>query len=202
MIQMEYTHFQSINCASSLLNLEGKGHNHGANEACFEKRKDHLSYFNLLLPPIAPLVSCLMLGNLIRESGVIDRIADTIGGVFLDVITVFIAVAIGSTMSAASFVNIQTLEIVILGLVAFCTGTIGGILTGRVMCWMSKGKINSLIGSAGIAAVPMAARVSHMVGIQANRNSFLIMHAMGPNLAGVLGTAVAGGIMLTLLGVR
>lgn len=155
-----------------------------------------------LLPPIAPLISCLMLGNLIKESGVLDRIANTIGGVFLDVITVFIAVAIGSTMSAENFFNLKTLEIVALGLIAFCTGTAGGILAARVMCRLSKGKINPLIGSAGIAAVPMAARVSHTVGVEANPFNFLIMHAMGPNVAGVLGTAVAGGIMLTLLGVH
>lgn len=157
---------------------------------------------NTLLPPIAPLMSCLMLGNLIRESGVMERIADTIGGAFLDVVTVFIAVAIGSTMSAENFFNVKTFEIVLLGLVAFCTGTAGGILWARLMCRLSKGKINPLIGSAGIAAVPMAARVSHMVGVEANPFNFLVMHAMGPNVAGVLGTAVAGGIMLTLLGVH
>jgi oxaloacetate decarboxylase beta subunit len=157
---------------------------------------------NTFLPPIAPLMSCLMLGNLIRESGVMERIADTIGGAFLDVVTVFIAVAIGSTMSAENFFNFKTFEIVLLGLVAFCTGTAGGILWARLMCRLSKGKINPLIGSAGIAAVPMAARVSHTVGVEANPFNFLIMHAMGPNVAGVLGTAVAGGIMLTLLGVR
>lgn len=157
---------------------------------------------NTLLPPIAPLISCLMLGNLIRECGVLERISHTIGGVFLDVVTVFIAVAIGSTMSAENFVNIKTLEIVVLGLIAFCTGTAGGLLWARLMCKLSKGKINPLIGSAGIAAVPMAARVSHVVGIEANPYNFLIMHAMGPNVAGVLGTAVAGGIMLTLLGVH
>jgi sodium ion-translocating decarboxylase, beta subunit len=154
-----------------------------------------------LLPPIAPLISCLMLGNLIRECGVMDRVSNTIGGVFLDIITVFIAVAIGSTMSAENFVNIQTLKIVTLGLVAFAGGTASGVLWARLMCKVSGGKINPLIGSAGIAAVPMAARVSHMVGIQYNKRNNLIMHAMGPNLAGVLGTAVAGGIMLTLLGV-
>ncbi|OAT85286.1 sodium ion-translocating decarboxylase subunit beta [Desulfotomaculum copahuensis] len=157
---------------------------------------------NSLLPPIAPLISCLMLGNLIRESGVIERIADTLGGVFLDIVTVFIAVAIGSTMSAQNFVNLKTLEIVVLGLIAFCTGTAGGLLAARIMCKLSGGKINPLIGSAGIAAVPMAARVSHTVGIEDNPYNFLIMYAMGPNLAGVLGTAVAGGIMLTLLGVH
>ncbi len=155
----------------------------------------------VLLPPIAPLVSCLMLGNMVRESGIMHRVADTLGGQFLDIITVFIATAIGTTMNAENFVNVETLEIVTLGLIAFATGTASGLLWGRMMCWMSKGKINPLIGSAGIAAVPMAARVSHVVGHQANKRSFLIMHAMGPNLAGVLGTAVAGGIMLTLLGV-
>lgn len=155
----------------------------------------------VLLPPIAPLISCLMLGNLIRESGVMDRVASTISEVFLDIITVFIAVAIGSTMSAENFVNLQTLKIVALGLIAFCTGSASGILWARLMCKLSKGKINPLIGSAGIAAVPMAARVSHTVGLQYNKRNYLIMHAMGPNLAGVLGTAVAGGIMLTLLGV-
>ncbi len=155
----------------------------------------------VLLPPIAPLISCLMLGNMVRESGIMQRVADTLGGQFLDIVTVFIATAIGTTMSAENFVNIKTLEIVVLGLIAFATGTASGLLWGRMMCWMSRGKINPLIGSAGIAAVPMAARVSHVVGNQANKRSFLIMHAMGPNLAGVLGTAVAGGIMLTLLGV-
>lgn len=154
---------------------------------------------NALLPPIAPLMSCLMLGNLLRESRVVKRIADTISGVFLDIVTVFIATAIGSTMSAENFVNTKTLVIVTLGLIAFLTGTMGGLLAARVMCWASKGKINPLIGSAGIAAVPMAARVSHTVGNKANPESFLIMHAMGPNVAGVLGTAVAGGIMITLL---
>jgi len=155
----------------------------------------------ILLPPIAPLISCLMLGNLIRECGVMERVSFTIGGVFLDIITVFIAVAIGSTMSAENFVNVQTLKIVVLGLIAFCCGSASGVLWARLMCKMSGGKINPLIGSAGIAAVPMAARVSHNVGLQYNKRNYLIMHAMGPNLAGVLGTAVAGGIMLTLLGV-
>lgn len=154
---------------------------------------------NILLPPIAPLMSCLMLGNLLKESGVVKRIADNIGNVFLDIITVFIAVAIGSTMSAENFVNVKTLIIVTLGLIAFLTGTMGGLLAARIMCWLSKGKINPLIGSAGIAAVPMAARVSHVVANKENPHSFLIMHAMGPNVAGVLGTAVAGGIMITLI---
>jgi oxaloacetate decarboxylase beta subunit len=152
-----------------------------------------------LLPPIAPLIACLMLGNLIRECGVMQRQATTIGGVFLDIITVFIAVAIGSTMSATNFWNFQTLEIVVLGLFAFCIGTCSGLLFARLMCKISKGKINPLIGSAGIAAVPMAARVSHNVGLKANKRNYLVMHAMGPNLAGVLGTATAGAILITLL---
>jgi sodium ion-translocating decarboxylase beta subunit len=156
----------------------------------------------ILLPPIAPLISCLMLGNLIRECGVMERVSVTIGSVFLDIVTVFIAVAIGSTMSATNFANVQTLKIVLLGLLAFCVGSASGLLWARLMCKVSGGKINPLIGSAGIAAVPMAARVSHNVGIQYNKRNYLIMHAMGPNLAGVLGTAVAGGIMLTLLGVK
>ncbi len=153
----------------------------------------------ILLPPIAPLIACLMLGNLIKECLVMERQSATIGGVFLDIVTVFIAVAIGSTMSATNFVNLKTLEIVILGLIAFCTGTASGLLFARLMCWFSKGKINPLIGSAGIAAVPMAARVSHTEGLRANKRNYLVMHAMGPNLAGVLGTATAGAILITLL---
>ena len=156
----------------------------------------------ILLPPIAPLISCLMLGNLIRECGVMARVSHTLGGTFLDIITTFIAVAIGSTMNATNFASIQTLQIVVLGLIAFMTGSASGLLFARLMCFVTKGQINPLIGSAGIAAVPMAARVSHNVGIQYNKRNFLIMHAMGPNLAGVLGTAVAGGIMLTVLGVK
>lgn len=156
----------------------------------------------VLLPPIAPLISCLMLGNLIRESDVMHRVMATLGEPFLDIITTFIAVAIGSTMTAENFANIQTVQIVCLGLIAFMTGSASGLLWARFMCFVTKGKINPLIGSAGIAAVPMAARVSHNVGIVYNKRNFLIMHAMGPNLAGVLGTAVAGGIMLTLLGVK
>lgn len=155
----------------------------------------------ILLPPIAPLISCLMLGNMIRESGVMERVANTISGAFLDIVTVLIAVAIGTAMSAENFVNADTLKIFVLGLIAFAFGTASGLLWARFMCWVTKGKINPLIGSAGIAAVPLAARVSHNVGMEANKHSYLIMHAMGPNLAGVLGTAVAGGIMLTLLGV-
>lgn len=156
----------------------------------------------ILLPPIAPLISCLMLGNLIRECGVMERVSSTLGETFLDVITTFIAVAIGSTMNATNFANVQTVQIVCLGLIAFVAGSASGLLWARFMCFVTKGKINPLIGSAGIAAVPMAARVSHNVGLLYNKRNYLIMHAMGPNLAGVLGTAVAGGIMLTVLGVK
>jgi len=153
----------------------------------------------ILLPPIAPLISCLMLGNLIKECDVMNRVSSTLGEPFLDIVTTFIAIAIGSTMTAANFANIQTLQIVGLGLIAFMTGTASGLIFARLMCHVTKGKINPLIGSAGIAAVPMAARVSHNIGLQYNKRNYLIMHAMGPNLAGVLGTAVAGGIMLTVL---
>ncbi|MEI8215763.1 MAG: sodium ion-translocating decarboxylase subunit beta [Eubacteriales bacterium] len=156
----------------------------------------------ILLPPIAPLISCLMLGNLIKECDVMNRVSATLGEPFLDIVTTFIAIAIGSTMTAANFANAQTIEIVILGLIAFMTGSASGLLFARLMCFATKGRINPLIGSAGIAAVPMAARVSHNEGIKWNKRNYLIMHAMGPNLAGVLGTAVAGGIMLTVLGVK
>jgi carboxybiotin decarboxylase len=155
-----------------------------------------------LLPPIAPLISCLMLGNLIRECDVMHRVSSTLGEPFLDIVTTFIAIAIGSTMNADNFANMQTLQIVVLGLIAFMSGSASGLLWARLMCYVTKGKINPLIGSAGIAAVPMAARVSHNVGLLYNKRNYLIMHAMGPNLAGVLGTAVAGGIMLTVLGVK
>ncbi len=156
----------------------------------------------ILLPPIAPLISCLMLGNLIKECDVLNRVTATLGEPFLDIVTTFIAIAIGSTMTAENFANMQTVQIVLLGFVAFMTGSASGLICARIMCFVTKGKINPLIGSAGIAAVPMAARVSHNVGLLYNKRSYLIMHAMGPNLAGVLGTAVAGGIMLTVLGVK
>lgn len=157
---------------------------------------------DLLLPPIAPLITMLMLGNLLKESGVVDRLAKTASGEFMNVITILLGLSIGSTMSAGTFLTIRTLEIIVLGLVAFMTGTAGGILGAKLLNKLSGGKINPLIGSAGIASVPIAARVSHMVAKEENPYNFLIMHAMGPNLAGVFGTAIAGGIMLTLLGVH
>ncbi len=154
---------------------------------------------NLFLPPVAPLITMLMLGNLLRESLVLDKMAETISNHFLNIITLILTLAIGSTMSAKTFLTAQTLEIIGLGLVAFVFGTASGVVCARIMNKISNGKINPLIGSAGIASVPIAARVSHMVGQQENRSNFLIMHAMGPNLAGVFGTAISGGIMLALL---
>ncbi|EIW00418.1 sodium ion-translocating decarboxylase subunit beta [Thermoanaerobacter siderophilus] len=157
---------------------------------------------DLLLPPIAPLITMLMLGNLLKESGVVDRLAKTVSGEFMNVITILLGVSIGSTMKADTFLTIKTLEIVTLGLIAFMTGTAGGVLGAKFLNKLSGGKINPLLGSAGIASVPIAARVSHSVAIKENPYNFLIMHAMGPNLAGVFGTAIAGGIMLVLLGVH
>lgn len=157
---------------------------------------------DLLLPPIAPLITMLMLGNLMKESGVVDRLAKTASGEFMNVITILLGLSIGSTMNADTFLKLKTLEIIVLGLVAFMTGTAGGILGAKLLNKISGGKINPLIGSAGIASVPIAARVSHKVALEENPYIFLIMHAMGPNLAGVFGTAIAGGIMLTLLGMH
>ncbi|MGB9679392.1 MAG: sodium ion-translocating decarboxylase subunit beta [Thermoanaerobacteraceae bacterium] len=157
---------------------------------------------DLLLPPIAPLITMLMLGNLLKESGVVDRLAKTASGEFMNVITILLGISIGSTMKADTFLTLKTLEIILLGLIAFMTGTAGGVLGAKFLNKLSGGKINPLIGSAGIASVPIAARVSHSVAVKENPYNFLIMHAMGPNLAGVFGTAIAGGIMLVLLGVH
>jgi len=156
---------------------------------------------NLFLPPVAPLITMLMLGNLLKECLVVDRLAETASNTLLNIVTLILTVAIGSTMQADTFLNFKTLVIILLGLVAFAFGTASGVIGARIMNKISGGKINPLIGSAGIASVPIAARVSHMVGLQENRANFLIMHAMGPNLAGVFGTAISGGIMLALLGV-
>lgn len=157
---------------------------------------------DLLLPPIAPLITMLMFGNLLKESGVVDRLARTASGEFMNVITILLGLSIGSTMNADTFLTLKTIEIILLGLIAFMTGTAGGVLGAKLLNKISGGKINPLIGSAGIASVPIAARVSHTVANKENPQNFLIMHAMGPNLAGVFGTAIAGGIMLTLLGVK
>ncbi len=157
---------------------------------------------SLLLPPVAALISMLMLGNLFRESGVTDRLSDTSQNALCNIVTIFLATGTGMTMSAEHFLTVQTIEIILLGLLAFAGGTAAGVLLGKVMCRLSGGKINPLIGSAGVSAVPMAARVSQMVGQKANPSNFLLMHAMGPNVAGVIGTAVAAGTMMAMLGAK
>ena len=156
-------------------------------------------FISLLLPPIAALLGCLMLGNLFRESGVTDRLSDTAQNSLINIVTIFLATGTGLTMSAESFLKADTLLIIGLGLVAFMGGTAGGLIFGKIMCRMTGGKVNPLIGSAGVSAVPMAARVAQTVGMQAKPGNFLLMHAMGPNVAGVIGTAVAAGTMLAML---
>lgn len=156
---------------------------------------------NLFFPPVAPLITMLMLGNLLKEVGVTERLAKTAAGPMMNIIIIILTVAIGSTMAADKFLTIQTLEIVVLGLLAFLVGTASGVITAKIMNLFLKTKINPLIGSAGIASVPIAARVAHIVANQENPQNFLIYHAMGPNLAGVFGTAISGGILLALLGV-
>ena len=155
---------------------------------------------SLLLPPIASLIGMLMLGNLFRESGVTDRLSDTAQNALINIVTIFLALGTGLTMPADKFLRVQTVEIIFLGLVAFAGGTAAGVLLGKVMCKLSGGKINPLIGSAGVSAVPMAARVSQIEGQKANPGNYLLMHAMGPNVAGVIGTAVAAGTMLAMFG--
>ena len=155
---------------------------------------------SLLLPPIASLIGMLMLGNLFRESGVTDRLSDTSQNALCNIVTIFLALGTGLTMPADKFLRVQTVEIIFLGLVAFAGGTAAGVLLGKVMCKLSGGKINPLIGSAGVSAVPMAARVSQIEGQKANPSNYLLMHAMGPNVAGVIGTAVAAGTMLAMFG--
>ena len=154
---------------------------------------------SLLLPPIAALLGCLMLGNLFRESGVMDRLSDTAQNSLCNIVTIFLATCTGITMNADDFLQPATLLIIGLGLLAFMSGTAGGVLFGKLMCRLSGWKINPLIGSAGVSAVPMAARVSQMVGMKAKPGNYLLMHAMGPNVAGVIGTAVAAGTMLAML---
>jgi len=152
-----------------------------------------------LLPAITPLMGMLMLGNLFRESGVTDRLSDTSQNALINIVTIFLATGTGLTMEAKAFLNVQTLMIIGLGLVAFIGGTAAGVLVGKIMYHTSGGKVNPLIGSAGVSAVPMAARVSQVVGQKANPANFLLMHAMGPNVSGVIGTAVAAGTMLAML---
>ena len=153
----------------------------------------------LILPTTAPLVGMLMLGNLFRESGVTERLSDTSQNALINTVTIFLATGTGLTMSAEHFLSVQTILIICLGLVAFIGGTAGGVLFGKLMSLVDGGKTNPLIGSAGVSAVPMAARVSQVVGAKANPANFLLMHAMGPNVAGVIGTAVAAGTMLAML---
>ena len=157
-------------------------------------------FISLLLPSIAALLGMLMLGNLFRESGVTDRLSDTAQNSLCNIITIFLATGTGMTMSAEHFLTRDTLLIIMLGLVAFIGGTAGGVIFGKIMYVVSGGKVNPLIGSAGVSAVPMAARVSQVVGAKAKPGNFLLMHAMGPNVAGVIGTAVAAGTMLAMLG--
>ena len=152
----------------------------------------------LLLPSAAPLIGMLMLGNLFRESGVVERISKTAQNELMNIITIFLGVTVGATANAATFLSPKTLLIIVLGLLAFCIGTAGGVLLGKLMYVLTKGKVNPLIGSAGVSAVPMAARVSQKVGQQENPSNFLLMHAMGPNVAGVIGSAVAAGVLLSL----
>jgi oxaloacetate decarboxylase beta subunit len=154
----------------------------------------------LLLPSVAPLIGMLMLGNLFRESGVVERLSETAQNALINIVTIFLGVTVGATANAETFLRPQTIMIVGLGLFAFVFSTIGGLLLGKVMYWATKGKINPLIGSAGVSAVPMAARVSHIEGQKANPTNFLLMHAIGPNVAGVIGSAVAAGVLLSLFG--
>ena len=154
----------------------------------------------LLLPSTAPLIGLLMLGNLFRESGVVERLSDTAQNAMINIVTIFLGVTVGATAVGTEFLKPKTLGIIILGLVAFMFSTVGGLLIGKFMCFVTKGKINPLIGSAGVSAVPMAARVSQIEGQKANPANYLLMHAMGPNVAGVIGSAVAAGVLLSLFG--
>lgn len=154
----------------------------------------------MLIPDTASLIGCLMLGNLWRECGVTARLSDTVQNALMNIVTVFLGISVGATTVASSFLSLQTLYIVGLGLLAFCFSTIGGLLVGKLMYKLSGGKINPLIGSAGVSAVPMAARVSQIEGQKANPSNFLLMHAMGPNVAGVIGSAIAAGFLLAVFG--
>ena len=154
----------------------------------------------LLLPSTAPLIGCLMLGNLFRECGCTDRLSDTVQNALMNIVTIFLSTSVGATMVASNFLKAETLKIIFLGLVAFGISTAGGLIGGNIMCKLSGKKVNPLIGSAGVSAVPMAARVSQMVGQKANPANFLLMHAMGPNVAGVIGSAIAAGFLLAVFG--
>ncbi len=154
----------------------------------------------LLLPSVAPLIGMLMLGNLFKESGVVERLSSTAQNALINIVTIFLGITVGATARADNFLRPETLKIILLGLTAFIFSTIGGLLLGKLMYLITKGKVNPLIGSAGVSAVPMAARVSQVEGQRANPSNFLLMHAMGPNVAGVIGSAIAAGILLALFG--
>ena len=155
---------------------------------------------SLTLPDAAILVGCLMLGNLMKECGVVDRLKKTAGNELMNIVTLLLGFSVGCTTNASTFLNIRTVEIIVLGIVAFGVGTASGVLLGKLMCFLTHGKINPLIGSAGVSAVPMAARVSQKVGQEYNPSNYLLMHAMGPNVAGVIGSAVAAGILINMFG--
>jgi sodium ion-translocating decarboxylase beta subunit len=155
----------------------------------------------LILPTTAPLVGMLMLGNLFRESGVVKQLTETASNALMYIVVIILGTSVGATTSAEAFLNLDTLKIVALGLIAFCFGTAAGVIFGKIMCKATHGKVNPLIGSAGVSAVPMAARVSQKVGSEADPSNFLLMHAMGPNVAGVIGTAVAAGTFMAMFGV-
>ena len=157
-------------------------------------------FVSLLVPSAAPLVGCLMLGNLMRESGVVERLAKTVQNELMNIVTIFLGISVGATATAATFLSFDTIKIIVMGVVAFAMGTAGGLLLAKFMNLFLKKKINPLIGSAGVSAVPMAARVSQMVGQKENPSNFLLMHAMGPNVAGVIGSAIAAGVMIALFG--
>ena len=156
----------------------------------------------MILPSTAPLVGMLMLGNLFKESGVVRQLTETAANAMMYIVVILLGTSVGATTSAEAFLNVATLKIVALGLIAFAFGTAMGVLFGKLMCKLSGGKINPLIGSAGVSAVPMAARVSQKVGAEADPTNFLLMHAMGPNVAGVIGTAVAAGTFMAVFGVK
>ena len=155
----------------------------------------------LILPTTAPLIGMLMLGNLFRESGVVRQLTETASNALMYIVVILLGTSVGATTSAEAFLKWDTICIVVLGLVAFCFGTAAGVVFGKIMCWATKGKVNPLIGSAGVSAVPMAARVSQKVGAEEDPTNFLLMHAMGPNVAGVIGTAVAAGTFMAIFGV-
>ena len=154
----------------------------------------------LLVPSAAPLIACLMLGNLFKESGVVERLPKTAGNELMNIVTIFLGFTVGATATATTFLSLQTIEIMCMGVVAFGFGTAGGVLLAKLMNLFLKEKINPLIGSAGVSAVPMAARVSQVVGQKENPANFLLMHAMGPNVAGVIGSAIAAGVLMALFG--